>query len=186
MAAVMTMDNRRAEPVDSHAGVAYAALPTPAGMLHLYGTERGLLWIGLPRDERAVSEARLRRMVGECAIVDDVGPLRTAIDELTAYVAGELREFTVPLDPRGTAFQRRVWQAVAAVPFGVTKSYRDIAVALGQPTATRAVGLANGANPLPIIIPCHRIIGSNGTLTGYGGGLEMKRWLLRHEGVLLT
>lgn len=88
----------------------------------------------------------------------------------------------MPLAPDGTPFQQRVWQALLAIPFGVTASYGDLARAIGQPTASRAVGAANGRNPLAIIIPCHRVIGSQGALTGYGGGLTAKRWLLDHEG----
>ena len=86
------------------------------------------------------------------------------------------------LAPRGTPFQLRVWQALALIPFGQTWSYLQLAQHLGQPSATRAVGAANGANPIPVIVPCHRVIGSNGTLTGYGGGIERKQWLLAHEG----
>jgi len=102
--------------------------------------------------------------------------------QLRAYFAGELQAFDLPLDFRGTDFQRRVWQALLAIPFGETRSYHDIAVELGQPTATRAVGAANGRNPIPIVAPCHRVIGANGSLTGFGGGLENKAFLLDLEG----
>jgi methylated-DNA-[protein]-cysteine S-methyltransferase len=102
--------------------------------------------------------------------------------QLRAYFVGERQDFDLPLDFRGTAFQRRVWQALLAIPFGETRSYRDIAVALGRPTATRAVGAANGRNPIPIVAPCHRVIGANGSLTGFGGGLENKAFLLDLEG----
>lgn len=105
--------------------------------------------------------------------------------ELTAYFAGTLREFTVPLAFQGTPFQQQVWQQLLTVPYGATTSYQSIANALGNPKAVRAVGAANGQNPISIIAPCHRIIGSDGTLTGYGGGLWRKEWLLRHEGYLL-
>ncbi len=103
--------------------------------------------------------------------------------ELAAYFAGRLRSFSVPIAPLGTPFQRAVWQAVAAVPYGETRSYGVIAAAVGRPEAARAVGHANGANPLPIVVPCHRLVGASGALTGYAGGLEMKRWLLEHERV---
>lgn len=113
---------------------------------------------------------------------DNLPVLRQAARELTEYMAGERREFTVPLEPKGTDFQMRVWRALRTIPFGEVRSYADIARALGQPTATRAVGAANGKNPLAVFIPCHRVIGSNGSLTGFGGGIEVKRALLVHEG----
>lgn len=107
--------------------------------------------------------------------------LEHARRELDAYFAGALREFTVALAPSGTPFQLRVWDALREIPFGTTCSYRDVASRIGQPTATRAVGLANGKNPIAVIVPCHRVIGADGSLTGYGGGLPRKRTLLDHE-----
>jgi len=105
---------------------------------------------------------------------------RTAA-QLDEYFAGERRDFDLPLAPSGTEFQTTVWFALAKIPFGETCSYGELARVVGRPSASRAVGAANGANPISIILPCHRVIGSNGTLTGYGGGLPMKRWLLDHE-----
>jgi O-6-methylguanine DNA methyltransferase len=102
-------------------------------------------------------------------------------EQLRAYFAGERTDFTVKLDPRGTAFQRRVWDALATIPYGTTTTYGRLAAVLGDPRSTRAVGLANGRNPIAIVIPCHRVIGADGKLTGYGGGLDRKRWLLSHE-----
>ena len=107
--------------------------------------------------------------------------LREAIRQLRAFFAGERQHFDLELNPQGTGFQQRVWRALQEIPFGRTISYRELARRLGNPAASRAVGLANGSNPIAIIIPCHRVIGSNGTLTGYGGGLENKRWLLDFE-----
>jgi methylated-DNA-[protein]-cysteine S-methyltransferase len=101
--------------------------------------------------------------------------------ELDEYFAGTRRRFTVPVAPRGTPFQLRVWSALQAIPYGQTTSYGAIAAQVGSPTAVRAVGAANGANPIPIIIPCHRVIGANGSLTGFGGGLDRKRFLLDLE-----
>lgn len=106
------------------------------------------------------------------------GPAKTQLD---AYFAGELHRFELPLAPCGTAFQSAVWQALNAIPFGRTESYGALAARLGKPKASRAVGLANGHNPISIIVPCHRVVGANGSLTGYGGGIERKRWLLTHE-----
>ena len=101
--------------------------------------------------------------------------------QLQAYFAGELRDFELPLAAEGTPFQQRVWRALCDIPYGETISYGELARRIGQPTASRAVGLANGQNPISIVVPCHRVIGANGSLTGYGGGLARKRWLLAHE-----
>jgi methylated-DNA-[protein]-cysteine S-methyltransferase len=111
--------------------------------------------------------------------------LAEAVKQLNEYFAREREVFSIPLRPAGTPFQLRVWKALEEIPYGHTRTYLDIARALGQPAAVRAVGAANGRNPLPIFVPCHRVIGSNGSLTGYGGGLEVKLELLRLEGVLL-
>lgn len=112
--------------------------------------------------------------------------LALVTQQLTEYFAGTRTTFDLPLHFQGTAFQRQVWQQLRQVPYGQTLTYQDIANALGNPKAVRAVGAANGQNPISIIAPCHRIIGSNGNLTGYGGGLWRKEWLLKHEGYLLT
>ena len=96
-------------------------------------------------------------------------------------LAGTRQEFTVSLRPRGSTFQKQVWQALSEIPYGETTSYGKVAVSIGHPDGARAVGLANGQNPIPIIVPCHRVIGADGSLTGYGGGLDAKRWLLDHE-----
>jgi methylated-DNA-[protein]-cysteine S-methyltransferase len=112
----------------------------------------------------------------------DDGPFTDAIQQLQAYFGGELSEFSLALAPRGTPFQHRVWSALRAIPYGTTASYGKVAAALGNARATRAVGAANGRNPISIIIPCHRLIGADGSLTGYGGGMDRKRWLLALEG----
>ncbi|HEY6130619.1 MAG TPA: methylated-DNA--[protein]-cysteine S-methyltransferase, partial [Halioglobus sp.] len=103
---------------------------------------------------------------------------------LTDYFAGQRRHFELPLAVQGTLFQQSVWDALAEIPYGEMRSYRDIARRIGKPAAVRAVGAANGRNPLPIVVPCHRVIGSNGTLTGFSGGLEVKTYLLQLEGAL--
>lgn len=107
--------------------------------------------------------------------------LARAAAQLAAYFAGERRDFDLPLAPQGTPFQQRVWDALLAIPYGAVRSYGDVARAIGRPAASRAVGAANGRNPIAIIVPCHRVIGASGQLTGYGGGLPTKRWLLEHE-----
>ncbi|WP_445769464.1 methylated-DNA--[protein]-cysteine S-methyltransferase [Rheinheimera sp.] len=104
-----------------------------------------------------------------------------AADQLQAYFAGTLQQFSLPLAASGTVFQQQVWQALCTVPFGTTCSYADIANQIDNKKAVRAVGAANGRNPIAIIVPCHRVIGANGTLTGYAGGLDKKAWLLKHE-----
>lgn len=114
----------------------------------------------------------------------DVSPLLDAAEaQLHEYFAGTRRAFDLPLAPRGTAFQQRVWTALRAIPYGETRTYGELAAAIGNPNAGRAVGMANHRNPIPIVIPCHRVIGANGTLTGYAGGLETKQKLLALEGI---
>ncbi|HCT29414.1 MAG TPA: cysteine methyltransferase [Bacteroidales bacterium] len=112
---------------------------------------------------------------------DPNGIVANCIEQLKEYFKGERKIFDLPLKPDGTDFQQKVWEKVYQIPFGETKSYGALAVALGDAKLNRAVGLANGANPIPIVIPCHRVIGSDGSLTGYAGGLERKKWLLNHE-----
>jgi methylated-DNA-[protein]-cysteine S-methyltransferase len=114
---------------------------------------------------------------------DTGGPFDAAREQLDAYFAGELEAFDLPLALHGTPFQLRVWEQLAQIPFGETISYSELARRLGDPKLVRAVGLANGRNPISIIIPCHRVIGADGSLVGYGGGLERKKWLLEHEEV---
>ncbi len=104
-----------------------------------------------------------------------------AKEQLHEYFKGQRKDFDLPLDPKGTAFQQQVWQALLTIPFGQVASYSDMAQSIKNPKAVRAVGAANGKNPISIIVPCHRVIGANGTLTGYAGGLERKQWLLQHE-----
>jgi methylated-DNA-[protein]-cysteine S-methyltransferase len=113
---------------------------------------------------------------------EDARPFAQALEQLTEYFAGTRREFTVPLAAKGTGFQRSVWDRLRTIPYGDTISYAELARRVGKPGAARAVGLANGANPLPIIVPCHRVIGADGSLTGFGGGLGIKRALLALEG----
>ena len=101
--------------------------------------------------------------------------------QLEEYFAGERREFDVPVDMEGTVFQKKVWRALIEIPYGEVRSYSEIAEKIGSPKAVRAVGMANHVNPIPVIVPCHRVVGKNGSLTGYAGGLEMKKWLLEME-----
>lgn len=145
--------------------------PSPVGTLTLVATERGLN--GLYPDGHAPAP--------EPEWLRDAAPFREVCRQLDAYFAGDLREFDIPLDLQGTPFQLKVWNALLDIPFGETIHYGEQARRIGQPQASRAVGLANGRNPISVIVPCHRVIGKNGSLTGYGGGLSMKRHLLNLE-----
>jgi methylated-DNA-[protein]-cysteine S-methyltransferase len=149
--------------VDSPIGT--LLLAGDASALRLIHFQAGLRPLRPPRDWRA-----------------DAAPFRGAVRQLAEYFAGTRRAFSVPLAPVGTAFQLAVWQALQAIPYGETVAYGELARRLGRAGAARAVGLANGSNPLPVIIPCHRVIGADGALTGFGGGLPIKRALLRLEG----
>lgn len=125
-------------------------------------------------------DACLRRFAGARVAAGDPSGVAAAFDR---YFAGEIHALDgLEVDPVGTPFQRRVWSALRAIPAGSTISYQELAQRIGSPSAVRAVGAANGANPIPVVIPCHRVIGSRGSLVGYGGGLQRKDWLLRHEG----
>ncbi|RJF35844.1 methylated-DNA--[protein]-cysteine S-methyltransferase [Pseudoalteromonas gelatinilytica] len=150
-------------------------MPSPIGDITIQSTSKGVSYVGfypvITMQTEAVDEYTLT-------------PILMCISELNEYFNGERTRFTVPLDTQGTHFQRQVWRALMDVEFGQSKSYQDIALAINNPKAVRAVGAANGKNPISIIVPCHRIIGANGKLTGYAGGLERKEWLLRHEGIL--
>jgi len=149
-------------------------VPSPIGPLVLGAHGGSLTAVHLPGSPGAPPEP-----AGVSAA--DATVLACAAAQLTAYFAGSLRVFDLPLAPAGTAFQQAVWRALAAIPCGHTTSYGELARALGRPSASRAVGAANGANPLAIVVPCHRVVGASGALTGYAGGVDAKRWLLAHE-----
>jgi methylated-DNA-[protein]-cysteine S-methyltransferase len=135
----------------------------------------------LVADETGLREVAMQPHSPPAGARHDPEALAGAAAQLAEYFAGERLRFDLPLSPAGTAFQLRVWDELRAIPYGRTTTYGQIAVDLGQPTASRAVGLANGRNPLAVIVPCHRVIGRDGSLTGFGGGLDRKRWLLEHE-----
>lgn len=152
-------------------------VPSPVGPLLLGADEQflRLIWFSTPRHPLP-REVVLER--GDNALLRETGL------QLEAYFAGRLRTFDLPLRPVGTGFQREVWSLLAQIPYGQTWSYGDVARRLDRPQAVRAVGAANGRNPIPIVLPCHRVIGANGALTGFGGGLPAKRFLLTLEGAL--
>lgn len=157
--------------------VVYRHVDSPVGPLLIAGDDAGLQLIEFHAPRHPMSRADGWRE-GDNAV------LRQAQVQLAEYFAGRRRGFDLPLAPRGTAFQRQVWWELANIPFGNTISYADLAMRVGRPTATRAVGAANGRNPLPIVLPCHRVIGADGSLTGFGGGLPTKQFLLQLEGAL--
>lgn len=152
---------------------------SPIGRLTLVASEVGLRAVLWPND---TDGSRPRARVGLEDMVDGQSSvLDTTMAQLDAYFSGTLREFDLPLDPRGTEFQVMVWRALADVPYGETTTYGKQSANLGKPSAIRAVASANGRNPLSIVLPCHRIIGADGSLTGFAAGLEAKAWLLDHE-----
>lgn len=151
-------------------------LPTPIGVLTLAATADALCRIEFPRDAAPLEPRPDTEDRSE--VLDE------AARQLEDYFAGKRRTFDLPLAPQGTAFQREVWATLARIPYGRTCSYRDLARDVGRPAAVRAVGAANGRNPLPIVLPCHRVIGADGALTGFAGGLPTKAFLLRLEGAL--
>lgn len=132
-------------------------------------------------DGEALQSIEFGKIQREGVLWEEVGLLQAAKRELLEYLEGRRREFDLPLKPEGTEFQKRVWKALLTIPYGETRSYGQIAAQIGNPKACRAVGMANHKNPLPIVIPCHRVIGSGGSLVGYGGGLDRKVWLLKLE-----
>lgn len=153
--------------------MSYTIIDSPIGPLTLVRDQDGLTGVFMPEHQPAPNPATFG------ARDDDA--FADAVEQLGEYWAGERSAFDLALAPVGTEFQLRVWQALRTIPYGETRTYGWIAEQLGQPTAVRAVGLANGRNPLSIVVPCHRVVGSTGALTGYAGGVERKRFLLDHE-----
>ena len=160
--------------VAAPANVVYDVLQTPIDRLVVSSDGSAIVGVWM-----ANAEPDDRHWADRCG-TDSL--LDEARRQLIAYFAGRLRAFDLPLAPNGTDFQRRVWAELTNIPFGTTVSYGELARRVSNAAAVRAVGAANGRNPIPIIVPCHRVIGSNGSLTGFGGGLPRKQWLLRHEG----
>jgi len=153
----------------------YRLLDTPLGILKLVSNGKALTKIEFPGQHSQEDDE----------LQTDDPALGACSRQLTEYFAGKRTQFDLPLDAGGTEFQQEVWSALLKIPFGELRSYSDIAAIIGRPKAVRAVGAANGRNPLPIVVPCHRVIGSNGSLTGFAGGLPMKTQLLELEGSLL-
>ena len=163
----------------------WSSVSCPQGQIIVMATERGVCWTGTPGTPIDHGLAWLKRKMEFDQVIEgeEIAPLQQAMDELRRYLAGEHIQFSCPLDLQGTPFQIAVWEELYRIPYGETRTYAEIARAIGRSSAVRAVGAANGANPVAIIVPCHRVIGSNGSLTGYGGGLPTKAWLLHLEGI---
>ncbi len=158
-------------------------MSSPVGELTIGATACGLRYVLWERESRPIAEARDGRDGGDersgaVAISVILDATRTQLEE---YFAGSRTEFELPLDPIGTSFQLAAWQVLRTIPYGSTMSYGEQARSLGDPNKARAVGAANGRNPISIIVPCHRVVGSNGSLTGFAGGIDSKAWLLDHE-----
>lgn len=159
----------------------HTVIESPIGPLTIAATKRGVTGIYMVNHSHPPAEATL----GERMETAGANPfLAQAAQELGEYFAGTRTVFDVPLDPAGTDFQKRVWAELARIPFGQSRSYGELALELGDVNLTRAVGTANGRNPVSIIVPCHRVIGADGSLTGYAGGLERELFLLRLEGIV--
>lgn len=166
------VDKRRPALASDYLDIYIPPNDIPLGPVEIRANEEGLTWISFssqPASPETTHSRNPNRLTKECA------------RQLEAYFLGRLRDFDLPLAPRGTDFQRQAWQALRHIPFGETRTYGEQAESLGNPNAVRAVGAANGRNPISIVVPCHRVIGAKGTLTGYAGGLPRKQWLLRHE-----
>jgi methylated-DNA-[protein]-cysteine S-methyltransferase len=155
----------------------FCHMESPIGRLLLTSDGEALTGLYMEPSHKAQSTEGWALDAGSAA-------LAATLRQLKEYFSGARREFDLPLRLAGSPFQQRVWHELTEIPFGVTWSYGQLARRIGKPSASRAVGLANGRNPISILVPCHRVIGADGSLTGYGGGLERKRWLLAHEGAL--
>jgi methylated-DNA-[protein]-cysteine S-methyltransferase len=160
----------------------FTTMPSPVGELTLAATDSGLAAVYFERHKYGHSDDERRGWMPDDGTANAASAtLAAAREQLTAYFDGRLRVFDLPLDAEGTPFQRQVWAELRKIPFGGTASYGDLARRVGDPGKARAVGAANGRNPISIVVPCHRVIGADGSLTGFGGGIERKRWLLAHE-----
>lgn len=161
--------------------VAVSSLDSPIGRLRLASTEKGLAYLELPHANGRGLDGWLRRALPDGVVEADAEANAEAGEQIIEYLSGERRRFDLRLDLRGTVFQLAVWDQLLAIPYAETRSYQQIAAAVGQPRAVRAVGTANGSNPVALVVPCHRVIASGGKLGGYGGGLALKKRLLAME-----
>lgn len=165
-----------AQQTEQGMATVYTTMESPIGSLTIFANDRGISEIHFANKANQVATRDCQRVT---PITNKL--IGQAVAQLQAYFDGQLKMFDLPLHVPGTDFQKNVWAQLQKIGYGTTASYRDVAVAIGNPKASRAVGMANNKNRIPIVIPCHRIIGSDGSLTGFAGGLDTKRWLLEHE-----
>ena len=165
--------------------ISFTRFSSPVSELVLTATDAGLTGIYFPTSRHGPPPLERDDWVEDDGSGSGIVVLARTRRQLEEYFAGNRTTFDVALAAQGTGFERRVWGALQAIPYGTTLSYGELARRLGDGRATRAVGAANGRNPIPIIVPCHRVVGSRGELTGFGGGIDRKRWLLEHEGALM-
>jgi methylated-DNA-[protein]-cysteine S-methyltransferase len=158
-----------------------AETETAIGLCGVASTEKGLAYVELPHASGRGLRGWLRRCAPKADLVESFAPNRAAIAQLREFLEGKREAFDLPLDLRGTPFQREVWAALLAIPYAETRSYQEVARAVGRPSAARAVGAAVGANPISLVVPCHRVVTAGGKLGGFGGGLELKARLLAME-----
>ncbi|MEO7912328.1 MAG: methylated-DNA--[protein]-cysteine S-methyltransferase [Roseiflexaceae bacterium] len=164
--------------------ISIATIATPLGNISAASSLRGLVYLGFGERARILAEAWARRWLPDAALLGEQPAPPDLAAQIAAYFTGELREWSLALDLRGTPFQIQAWRALCQIPYGTTRAYSEHAAVIGHPRAVRAVGAANGANPISLIVPCHRLIGKDGALVKYGGGLDIKRRLLELEGAL--
>ncbi|PSL45218.1 methylated-DNA-[protein]-cysteine S-methyltransferase [Salsuginibacillus halophilus] len=168
--------------------VSYGELSTPIGPVTVFRTEQGIFNLQLAGEEPACKNVQAWMKKHQCnrGLIQDEAGLSDAFAQIEEYFSGQREEFDLALDLRGSQFQRLVWKALETIPYGELSTYKRIAAQIGSPKAVRAIGNANNQNPVPLILPCHRVVGSNGAMVGYVGGVEKKRSLLAHEGALET
>ena len=163
----------------------WSAFTSPLGTCYVAATKKGVCRLTVPAETREHFFVWLYEHFEVDRVLPHPGPGMECVEQIGAYLTGERTRFEMHLDIRGTDFQRAAWDAVQRIPYGTTITYRDLAREMGTPKGYQAVGAAIGQNPIPIIVPCHRVVGSDGSLTGYISGVHTKEWLLRHEGALL-
>ncbi|HEY4611559.1 MAG TPA: methylated-DNA--[protein]-cysteine S-methyltransferase [Bacteroidota bacterium] len=163
----------------------YCSFKSKVGTIHIASTDKGVFRIDLPTHTKTEFLASLKKESNGAKIVESAAKHKRIAEELKRYFDGKLERFRSKLDPRGTEFQLQVWNELRKIPYGTVISYKQLALRVGKPDGSRAVGHANGTNPLPIVVPCHRVLGSGNNLVGYGGGIKMKEYLLRLEGALM-
>ncbi|WP_321479943.1 methylated-DNA--[protein]-cysteine S-methyltransferase [uncultured Bacteroides sp.] len=150
-------------------------------MMYYYSQNTPIGPLCICADEQAITKISFKKIIESESLEEETPIIKQAFEQLTEYFNGERKHFDLPLNPQGTVFQKKVWSVLQSIPYGETWSYKQVATAVGNAKASRAVGMANNRNPIPIVVPCHRVIGTNGALVGYAGGIEIKKSLLEVE-----